>query len=239
MIEVKEIIKSYNKKEVLNVPELQINQGEVIGVVGNNGAGKSTLFKLMLDLIASDQGYITINNIGVTQSEEWKNITGAYLDNNFLLDFLNAKEYFHFIGSCANLEKETVEERIEVFKSYLGIENFDENKYIKDFSSGNKQKAGIIGSLIHHPSLLILDEPFNFLDPSSQEKTKSLLKSFNKEYNTTILLSSHNLEHTLHICTRVLLLENGHIIKDLTGDSNFLYQEISNYFKNDTTYDEA
>lgn len=237
MIKISDLQKTYNKKEVLNIPHLEINPGEVVGIVGNNGAGKSTLFKLILDLIAADKGEILIQDINVKESEEWKEFTGTYLDNSFLLDFLNAEEYFQFIGSFTNLDEETIEERIQEFKSFLGVENLDKKKYIRDFSSGNKQKAGIIGALLHHPNLLILDEPFNFLDPTSQERTNALLKAFNKKYNSTILISSHNLEHTLHICTRVLLLENGYIIKDLSGDSTLFYDKIANYFKNNSTYD--
>ena len=175
MIQIENIIKSYNKKEVLNIPSLQIEKGELIGIVGNNGAGKSTLFRLILDLIAPDQGVIKTKGTPVNESEEWKLYTSSYLDNTFLLGYLTPIEYLNFVASLSNLDKQTINERIEQFRAYLGEDNLTNDKYIRNLSSGNQQKVGITATMINQPELIILDEPFSFLDPSAQQNTKKLL----------------------------------------------------------------
>lgn len=233
MLEIKDIIKSYNKKQVLNIPSLKIEKGELIGIVGNNGAGKSTLFRLILDLIAPDQGSILSKGLPVNNSEEWKTYTGSYIDNTFLLRYLTPREYLDFIGKLNGTRIEELDTQIEKFSNYLGSDNLDQNKYIRNLSSGNQQKVGIVATLINQPELVILDEPFNFLDPTAQENTKKLLHKIHKTSDTSILISSHNLEHLLTICTRVILLEDGIIIKDIKGDEEIYKNEIMSYFLKD------
>ena len=233
MLEISNITKSYNKKEVLNIPSLKIEKGELIGIVGNNGAGKSTLFRLMLDLIAPDSGEIGSKGLLVNKSEDWKNYTGSYVDNTFLLGYLTPTEYLDFLGSLSNMTKEEIAARVDRFKNYLGSDNLEGKKYIRNLSSGNQQKVGIVGALFNNPELVILDEPFNFLDPTAQENTKKLLAKIHKDTEATILVSSHNLEHLLTICTRVILLENGVVIKDIKGDAATYQEEIMTYFLKD------
>ena len=230
MLDIKDLVKSYNKKEVLNIPHLKIEKGELIGIVGNNGAGKSTLFRLILDLIAPDQGEVLSKGTPVNSSEEWKNYTGSYIDNTLLLRYLTPTEYLNFIGKLSNMNKEEISEQAEKYRSYLGSENLDQNKYIRNLSSGNQQKVGIVGTLINQPELIIWDEPFNFLDPTAQENTKKLLDRLHKTTDASILVSSHNLEHMLTICSRIILLENGVIIKDIKGDAEVYQSEIMSYF---------
>lgn len=233
MLEISNITKSYNKKEVLNIPSLKIEKGELIGIVGNNGAGKSTLFRLMLDLIAPDSGEIGSKGLLVNKSEDWKTYTGSYVDNTFLLGYLTPTEYLDFLGSLSNMTKEEIAARVDRFKNYLGSDNLEGKKYIRNLSSGNQQKVGIVGALFNNPELVILDEPFNFLDPTAQENTKKLLAKIHKDTEATILVSSHNLEHLLTICTRVILLENGVVIKDIKGDAATYQEEIMTYFLKD------
>ncbi|WP_018109710.1 ABC transporter ATP-binding protein [Bacteroides propionicifaciens] len=233
MLEINNITKSYNKKEVLNIPSLKIDKGELIGIVGNNGAGKSTLFRLMLDLIAPDTGEIGSKGLLVNKSEDWKTYTGSYVDNTFLLGYLTPTEYLDFLGSLGNMTKEEISARVDRFKNYLGTDNLEGKKYIRNLSSGNQQKVGIVGALFNQPEFVILDEPFNFLDPTAQENTKKLLAKIHSDTETTILVSSHNLEHLLTICTRVILLENGVVIKDVKGDAAVYQEEIMSYFLKD------
>lgn len=230
MLEIKDLIKSYNKKEVLNIPHLKIGKGELIGIVGNNGAGKSTLFRLILDLIAPDQGEVLSRGIPVNSTEDWKNYTGSYIDNTFLLRYLTPTEYLNFIGKLSGMNKDQISEQVEKYRNYLGSDNLDQNKYIRNLSSGNQQKVGIVGTLINQPELIIWDEPFNFLDPTAQENTKKLLDKLHKTTDASILVSSHNLEHMLTICSRIILLENGVIIKDIKGDAEIYQKEIMSYF---------
>ena len=105
-----------------------------------------------------------------------------------------------------------------------------QKKLIRDYSAGNKQKIGIISALLARPDLLILDEPFNFLDPSSQIVLKRMLTDYHQETKATILISSHNLQHTIDISTRIALLENGKIVKDLPNESGSAEQELEEYF---------
>ena len=103
-------------------------------------------------------------------------------------------------------------------------------KLIRNYSAGNKQKIGIISAMLHYPQLLILDEPFNFLDPSSQSIIKHMLKKYSEEHNATVIISIHNLNHTIDVCPRIALLENGVIIRDIMNENNSAEKELEDYF---------
>ena len=230
MIAIDRLRKNFGEKVAVDIEHYEINQGDMLGLVGNNGAGKTTLFRLMLDLLKADNGKVVINDIDVSQSEDWKSFTGAFIDEGFLIDYLTPEEYFYFIGKMYNLDKPTVDERLARFERFMNGEVIGQKKYIRNFSMGNKQKIGIISAMIHQPQILILDEPFNFLDPSSQSVIKHLLKSYNEETGATVLISSHNLNHTTDICPRIALLENGVIIRDIKNVDNSAEKELEDYF---------
>ena len=194
------------------------------------GAGKTTLFRLMLDLLKADNGNVVINEIDVSQSEDWKNFTGAFIDDGFLIDYLTPEEYFYFIGKMYGLKKEEVDERLLPFERLMSGEVIGQKKLIRNYSAGNKQKIGIISAMLHYPQLLILDEPFNFLDPSSQSIIKHMLKKYSEEHNATVIISSHNLNHTIDVCPRIALLENGVIIRDIINENNSAEKELEDYF---------
>lgn len=229
MITINQLQKQYGKQTALDINSLEIQSGELVGIVGNNGAGKTTLFRLLLDLIAPSDGQVLINEQNVAGSNHWKTMTGSYLDEGFLIDFMTPEEQFYFTGELYGLSKEQVDEKLAFFNRFMSEEIVGQKKYIRQFSTGNKQKVGIISAMIAQPSLLILDEPFNFLDPTSQILTKRMLKQENEARNTTMLISSHNLSHITEICTRIILLEKGRIIKDMTPTSSDLL-EIEQYF---------
>lgn len=230
MIEINRLQKNFGKKRAVDIEGYVIEQGDMLGLVGNNGAGKTTLFRLMLDLLQADRGNVAINGIDVCKSEDWKQFTGAFIDDGFLIDYLTPEEYFYFIGKMYGLKKEEVDERLLPFERFMNHEVIGQKKFIRNFSAGNKQKIGIISAMLHHPQLLILDEPFNFLDPSSQSIIKHLLKKYNEEHHATILISSHNLNHTVDICPRIALLENGTIIRDIRNENNSAEKELEDYF---------
>lgn len=229
-ITINHLQKFFGSKRAVDMENYTVQSGEILGLVGNNGAGKTTLFRLMLDLLKADRGTVCVGDIDVSKSEEWKKFTGAYIDSSFLIDYLTPKEYFYFVGKMYGLNKEIVDERIKPFERFMNGEILEEKKLIRNFSAGNQQKIGIITAMIHQPSLLILDEPFNFLDPSSQSFIKHLLQNYNRETGATILISSHNLNHTTDICRRIALLEKGLIIRDLTNENHSAEQELENYF---------
>ena len=230
MIAIKNLGKAYNQRIVLFIKELVINNGEIFGLVGNNGAGKTTLLRLMLDLIRADKGSVVSGDYVVAKSENWKAVTASYLDEGFLIDFLTPEEYFHYIGDEYGFSKAEIDEKLQEFKVFFNGEILGQRKkLIREFSKGNKQKIGIVSALITDPKVIILDEPFNSLDPTSQILLKRILVDYNKKTNATMVISSHDLNHITDISHRVALIEKGSIILDLQNDGSAL-AELENYF---------
>lgn len=229
LIKIENLTKKYSDKLALNIENLFIEEGESFGLVGNNGAGKTTLFRLILDLIESNSGIIKINDEIVSKSEKWKYNVGAFLDETFLFDFLTPLEYFKFLAELHKVEKNIFEERLSELSTFINDNELIEKKYIRELSKGNKQKVGIISTLICQPQIVILDEPFSNLDPSSQIKLKKLITEYNKNKKITFLISSHDLIHITEICDRIVLLEDGEVKKDIeTSDETF--EELKKYF---------
>jgi len=233
MILIEKLLKKYGSTIAVDIENLNISDGEIFGLVGNNGAGKTTLFRLMLDLLKPDEGYVLSKSEKIYQSEHWKKYTGSFIDNNFLIEFLKPQEYFDFIGFIYGIDEAELKIRLEKFETFLNGEVLGNNKYLRTLSSGNKQKVGIIGAMISNPGVLILDEPFNFLDPSSQICLKKLLSNYHEGRTKTIILSSHNLNHIYELCTRVALMEKGKIIKDSANTAENM-KEIESYFDSQT-----
>lgn len=231
MIEIKNLKKSFGETCACDIPSLKIEKGEIIGLVGNNGAGKTTLFRLLLDLLKADEGSVELKGIRVDESEDWKHFTSAFIDNGFLIDFLTPEEYLSFVNKISGVKDDNINAIAERFEHFTGGEVFGRKILIRNLSAGNKQKVGIISTLVTTPEILILDEPFNFLDPSSQNAIKRLLVEYNKETGATILVSSHNLNHTVDICPRIALLENGRIIRDIDNTDKSAEKELENYFE--------
>ena len=228
MIQLAKLSKKYSDNLVLSVEELIINKGEHFGLVGNNGAGKTTLFSLLLDLIQASSGRVTINDINVAKSEQWKKEVAAFIDDTFLIDYLTPEEYFAFIAQLRKVDKATLQDFLTQFASFFNGEILDQKKYLRDFSKGNQKKVGLAAAFIGNPSIVILDEPFANLDPSSQIRLKSFLASeANKD--KTLLISSHDLNHVTDVCERIVLLEKGKLIKD-TPKSPKTLKELEAYF---------
>ena len=231
MITISNLKKQFGETVACDIQALEIKDGEILGLVGNNGAGKTTLFRMLLDLLKPDAGTVTLDDINPAESEAWKDKTGAYIDDSFLIEFLTPEEYFAFLGKISGLSQEEVDNRLKPFERFASGEIFGQKKLIRNLSAGNKQKVGIIAALFYKPQLVILDEPFNFLDPSSQNILKHVLTDYNKETGATILISSHNLQHTIDISTRITLLEKGVVIKDLSNVEGSAKTELENYFE--------
>ena len=231
MITINHLKKAFGNTVACDIEQFKINDGEILGLVGNNGAGKTTLFRMLLDRLKPDEGDVALDGINPAQSEEWKAATGSYIDEGFLIDFLTPEEYFAFIGKITDKTQEEVDERLKDFEKFAAGEIFGQKKLIRNLSAGNKQKVGIISALFNNPKLVILDEPFNFLDPSSQNTLKHVLTEYNRRTGATILVSSHNLAHTIDISTRIALLEKGHIVRDLANADGSARAELENYFE--------
>ena len=229
-IQLNNLKKCFGEHTAVDIPHFTIDNGQMVGLVGNNGAGKTTLFRFMLDLSKATEGNVLIDDIDPAKSEDWKLQTGAFIDNSFLIDFLTAEEYFEFVGKVSGMTREQVAERLKTFETFMGDEIMGQKKYIRDFSAGNKQKIGIVAALLSSPQLVILDEPFNFLDPSSQNQLKRILTEFNRSTGSTVIVSSHNLQHTVDISTRVALLEKGKIIEDIDNSDGKAEEILDKYF---------
>ncbi|MDE5419979.1 ABC transporter ATP-binding protein [Labilibaculum sp. DW002] len=229
MINIDNLGKSYNAVKVLDIEQLEIPQGQSFGLVGNNGAGKTTLFRLILDLIEADRGQVLSKDIAVNKDSQWKKYTGSFLDEGFLIDFLKPEEYFKFIADINGVTKEELKVYYNDFSDFFGDEILNKNKYIRDFSKGNQKKIGIFGAIISQPEVLILDEPFANLDPSSQIRLKTILNELHKKNNLTMLISSHDLNHIAEVSQRIVVLEKGQVVKDLLASSNTL-GELEGYF---------
>jgi len=230
MISIERLKKQFGETCACDIPEFTINDGDILGLVGNNGAGKTTLFRLLLDLLQADEGFVKIDDVNPAESEAWKNEVGAYIDDGFLIDFLTPEEYFAFLGKISGMTQTEVDERLQAYERFAGGELFGQKKLIRNLSAGNKQKVGIISALLRKPKTVILDEPFNFLDPTSQLVLKHLITDYAKETGATVIISSHNLQHTVDISTRIALLEHGQIIRDLPNTEGSATAELQEYF---------
>lgn len=230
MITVTNTVKSYKGNIVVNIPRLEVHNGELIGLVGNNGAGKTTLFRLLLDLVRADKGEIRSREQNVASTEDWKRYTAAYLDEGFLIPYLTPEEFFYFTGRLHGLSKVDVDEFLQGFDPFFDGSVLKSGKFIRDLSKGNQFKVGIAACLLQKPEVLILDEPFANLDPSSQMRLIRMLKQLAQQQKMTVLISSHDLNHVTDVCHRILLMEKGRIIKDIDTTADTL-QELEAYFQ--------
>ena len=230
MITISNLKKLFGETCACDIPSFTINDGDILGLVGNNGAGKTTLFRLLLDLLKADDGTVLIDSVNPAESEAWKQYVGAYIDQGFLIDFLTPEEYFAFLGKISGMNQTEVDERLQQFERFDNGEIFGQKKLIRNLSAGNTMKVGIISALFRQPKTVILDEPFNFLDPTSQLVLKHLLRDYAANTGATILISSHNLQHTIDISTRIALLEHGQIIRDLPNVEGSANAELQEYF---------
>jgi len=229
MIRVNELSKKYNGTTVLKIENLEIPKGQSFGLVGNNGAGKTTFFSLLLDLIQPSTGYIINNEVRVNSSENWKPFTASFLDESFLIGYLTPEEYFYFIGDLRNQNKADVDTLLAKYEEFFNGEILKNKKYLRDLSKGNQKKVGIIATLIGNPEVIILDEPFANLDPTTVNRLKKIIKELAENPNSTILVSSHDLQHTVDVCDRIVVLNKGEIVKDIQTSEETL-QELEAFF---------
>ena len=229
MIEIGNITKTYNKETVLNIDSLEINSGQTFGLVGNNGAGKTTLFSTLLDLIKPTTGEVLNNGINVRTSEDWKSFTSAFLDESFLIGYLMPEEYFYFVGELRNFSKKQVDDFLTDFEDLFNGEILGGKKYIRDLSKGNQKKVGIIAALIGDPKVIVLDEPFANLDPTTQIRLKKIIKNLSQKKDVTVLVSSHDLQDVTEVSDRIVLLEKGLVIKDIKKTKKTL-KDLESYF---------
>jgi ABC-2 type transport system ATP-binding protein len=229
MIHTKDLSKAYSGTTVLKIDELEIPKGQSFGLVGNNGAGKTTYFSLLLDLIKPSSGSITNNSVVVDKSEDWKPFTSAFIDESFLIGYLTPEEYFYFIGELRGQNKADVDSLVAQFEDFFHDEILGKKKYLRDLSKGNQKKAGIVAALIGNPEVIVLDEPFANLDPTTQIRLKGIIKDLAETKGVTVLVSSHDLMHVTDVCERIVVLEKGEVVKDLATNAATL-KELEAHF---------
>jgi len=229
MIQVSQLSKIYSGTTVLKIDILEIKKGESFGLVGNNGAGKTTFFSLLLDLIQPSTGIIINNKVEVSKSEKWKPFTASFLDESFLIGYLTAEEYFYFIGDLRGQNKADVDSLLAKHAEFFNGEILNTKKYLRDLSKGNMKKVGIIATLIGNPEVVILDEPFANLDPTTVNRLKIIIKELAENPSVTVLVSSHDLQHTVDVCSRIVVLNKGEIVKDIQTSEETL-KELEAFF---------
>lgn len=229
MIHSVNISKKYGQTEVLNIEELRIPKGQSFGLVGNNGAGKTTFFNILLDLIRPSSGEITNHDVVVNKSEDWKSFTGSFIDETFLIGYLTPEEYFEFIGDLRGMNKADVASFLTQFDEFFNEEILGKKKYLRDLSKGNQKKAGIVAALLGNPQVVILDEPFANLDPTTQIRLKKFLKDLTENKDVTVLVSSHDLSHVTEVCERIVVLDKGSVVKDIETSQETL-KELESHF---------
>lgn len=229
MITAQNLTKKYGRQIVLNIEQLDIPKGQSFGLVGNNGAGKTTFFSLLLDLIRPSTGHIINNEVRVDQSEAWKPFTSSFIDETFLIGYLTPEEYFYFIGELRNQNKADVDALLNSFEDFFHGEILGQKKYLRDLSKGNQKKAGIVASFIGNPEVVILDEPFANLDPTTQIRLKQIIRDLAAQKEVTVLISSHDLMHVTEVCERIVVLNKGEIVKDIATSTETL-KELEQFF---------
>ncbi|WP_339894624.1 ABC transporter ATP-binding protein [uncultured Algibacter sp.] len=234
MITTSNLSKKYSGNQVLNIESLEIPKGQSFGLVGNNGAGKTTYFSLLLDLIQPTTGYIKNNDVQVNKSEDWKPFTSAFIDESFLIGYLTPEEYFYFIGELRGQNKADVNALVSKFEDFFHGEIIGQKKYLRDLSKGNQKKAGIVAALIGNPEVIVLDEPFANLDPTTQIRLKNIIKELAEKQGVTVLISSHDLTHVTDVCERIVVLEKGEVVKDLATSAATL-KELEAHFSGSET----
>ena len=210
LLEVKNLNKSFGKKQVLKDVSFSLEEGEILGFIGPNGAGKTTTIKCILGLQRIGSGSVSINGYDVIK--DFSNAisrVGAIVESPDMYMYLSGRKNLEMV---ARMYKGITKDRIDEVIKLVGLEARIKDKVSK-YSLGMRQRLGIAASLIHNPNLLILDEPTNGLDPEGIKELRSLLKSLAKKNNVGILISSHNLAELESFCTNVCIIKNGEIIE--------------------------
>lgn len=229
-IEIQDLEKTYGGPYRLRIPFLSVETGETFGLVGNNGAGKTTLLRLMLDLMRRTAGSVRLDGEDVAGRLDWRKYTGSYIDSGSLLDFLTPDEYFLFVGSIYGMSEREVEEALGPYRSFFTDRVLGQrSRYIRDLSTGNAKKVGLVAAMFIQPRLLVLDEPFANLDPGSQIRLKLLMMQLNMSHGTTLFISSHDLVHVADMCERIGVLDEGQIVRE-TSTSQSTLEELELYF---------
>ena len=215
VLQLDSVSKRFGATQAVDNLSLEMKEGEILGLLGPNGSGKSTTMKMIVGILKQDAGNLFVGGISnLENSMRSKRIIGFVPETPQLYEFLTGVEYLDFVASMYDLELSLRKEKIEHFLEAFQLKG-KENEMISGYSQGMKQKIALIAALIHKPTILILDECLNGLDPRSARIVKDLLRSLARE-GTAILFSTHVLEIAESICDRVAIMDHGKILSQGT-----------------------
>jgi ABC-2 type transport system ATP-binding protein len=218
-LEVEGVSKSFGTTRALSDVRFTVPTGQIVGLLGPNGAGKSTTMKAVLGLVRPDAGTIRVFGANVQADPvAAKKKIGYVPETPSVYEFLTGAEYLDFVADMYGLDPSSRRERIQPFLDGLELTGH-ENSLISGYSLGMRQKVALIAGLMHHPQLLILDEPLNGLDPRAARVVKDLLRNRASKEGVGILFSTHVLEIAQAICDRVVILHRGTVLASGTVDS--------------------
>ena len=208
-IEIKNVTKRFGDKLVIDNVSLDIEKGEIFGLLGPNGAGKSTLINLTVGLLKIDKGEILIDGYDIAKEDlKAKAKIGLVPQEIALFESLNARENLEYWGGLYGLHGKLLKDRIN---EALEIAALTEHvkKPIKNYSGGMKRRLNIAAAMMHHPEILIMDEPTVGVDPQSRNHIFEVVKKMNRDYNSTIVYTSHYMEEVETLCHRIMILDSG------------------------------
>ncbi len=209
IIEVKNVTKRFDDKLVTDNISLNIEEGEIFGLLGPNGAGKSTLINIIVGLIEKDKGSINICGMDISKEPlKTKRSIGLVPQEIALFEGLNARDNLEYFGGLYGLRGKELKERINEALSIVALDREDK-KQVKKYSGGMKRRLNIAAALMHHPKVIIMDEPTVGVDPQSRNYIFEMIKKINKERKTTIIYTSHYMEEVEELCSRVFILDSG------------------------------
>ena len=205
----------YKKVEAVKNISFEIEKGEVVAFIGPNGAGKSTTIKMMTSILHPDKG--SINILGLDPAKDRKKLAykigTVFGQKEQLWTHLTPYDNFKFFGAIYDINPSVIEKKIDEFRELFELDEFI-NTPVRNLSLGQRIRCEIVASLIHEPKILFLDEPTIGLDPVVKENIRTLIKRMNKEYKTTIFLTSHDVSDIEKLCKRVIIINNGQVVLD-------------------------
>ena len=209
VVEVKDLHKSYGKKEVLKGINLEVYQGEVFGFIGKNGAGKSTTIDCIVGLKDFNSGLIRVLDHNVKENPIDAKMNFGYVPSEpVTYEVMTGNEYLQFVASSYGMYQEAFDKNYEFLKNKFMIGDADLNRKIREYSHGMKQKVCLMASLIHNPSIWVLDEPTVGLDIMVYQTLMDMLHDFAAN-GKTVFVTSHNIDLVSRVCNRVAIINNG------------------------------
>ncbi|GMA08049.1 sodium ABC transporter ATP-binding protein [Tetragenococcus halophilus subsp. flandriensis] len=236
MLEVKNLSKSFGDYKALDDLTFSINEGQIMGLIGQNGAGKTTTFRLILDFLQADQGEILWNGHSLSAKEY--NIIGYLPEERGLYPRITVQDQLIYFARLRGRSKKEIVPKIDEWMDKFQVKGKKTDK-VKTLSKGNQQKIQLIATLIHEPELIILDEPFSGLDPVNVELLKDGIMEL-KEKGSCVIFSSHNMDNVEKICDHLIMLNNGKTV--LQGEVHEIREKFGRtkvFLESDLTKDEV